>query len=100
MSANLNINSESIINNFLYKKNFVHIKNDFEGLIQKIDKAFDFPDIDNSLEDINEEDEKNINLKIKFENSYLYYGTNIIIVPEKNNYNNIESTFIKQFIGN
>jgi len=86
------------INYFLYKKNGIHVKNDFEELVENIDKAFDFSKLDNSIDDIKDED--NINNNLNYENSYINYGSNIILVPEKTNISNIQSSYIKKMIGN
>ena len=93
-----NMAKEKYINNFLYKKNGIHVNNDFEELIDNVDKAFDFSKLDNSVDNTNDEEKINNNLNI--ENSYINYGSNIILVPEKSNNSNIKSSFIKNMIGN
>ena len=90
------------INKFLYKKNGVQVKNDFEELIKNVNKAFDFSKLDNSIDDNkdNKDEEKIIkNLNID-DSMYNYLGSNIILVSEKNSINNVQSSFIKSIVGN
>ena len=87
------------INKFLYKKNGVQVKNDFEELIKNVNKAFDFSKLDNSIDDNKDEEKiiKNLNID---DSMYNYLGSNIILVSEKNSINNIQSSFIKSIVGN
>ena len=97
MSREMSIDDKNI-SNFLYKKNGVHVKNDFEELIKNVNKAFDFSKLDNSFEDTKDEVNKNLN----FDDccSYKKIGSNIIYVSEKASINNIQSSFIKSIVGN
>ncbi len=87
------------INKFLYKKNGVHVKNDFEELIKNVNKAFDFSKLDNSFDNIHDEEKIITNLNYD-DNMYKNLGSNIILVSEKNSINNIQSSFIKSIVGN
>ena len=87
------------INKFLYKKNGVHVKNDFEELIKNVNKAFDFSKLDNSFDNIHDEEKIITNLNYD-DNMYKNLGSNIILVSEKNSINNIQSSFIKNIVGN
>ena len=101
MSRDMTIDDKNI-NKFLYKKNGVQVKNDFEELIKNVNKAFDFSKLDNSIDDNkdNKDEEKIIkNLNID-DSMYNYLGSNIILVSEKNSINNIQSSFIKSIVGN
>ena len=101
MSRDMSIEDENI-NKFLYKKNGVQVKNDFEELIKNVNKAFDFSKLDNSIDDNkdNKDEEKIIkNLNID-DSMYNYLGSNIILVSEKNSINNVQSSFIKSIVGN
>ena len=101
MSRDITIDDKNI-NKFLYKKNGVQVKNDFEELIKNVNKAFDFSKLDNSIDDNkdNKDEEKIIkNLNID-DSMYNYLGSNIILVSEKNSINNVQSSFIKSIVGN
>ena len=101
MSRDMSIEDKNI-NKFLYKKNRVQVKNDFEELIKNVNKAFDFSKLDNSIDDNkdNKDEEKIIkNLNID-DSMYNYLGSNIILVSEKNSINNVQSSFIKNIVGN
>ena len=101
MSRDMSIEDKNI-NKFLYKKNGVQVKNDFEELIKNVNKAFDFSKLDNSIDDNkdNKDEEKIIkNLNID-DSMYNYLGSNIILVSEKNSINNVQSSFIKSIVGN
>ena len=101
MSRDMTIDDKNI-NKFLYKKNGVQVKNDFEELIKNVNKAFDFSKLDNSIDDNkdNKDEEKIIkNLNID-DSMYNYLGSNIILVSEKNSINNVQSSFIKSIVGN
>ena len=101
MSRDMSIEDKNI-NKFLYKKNRVQVKNDFEELIKNVNKAFDFSKLDNSIDDNkdNKDEEKIIkNLNID-DSMYNYLGSNIILVSEKTSINNIQSSFIKNIVGN
>ena len=87
------------INKFLYKKNGVHVKNDFEELIKNVNKAFDFSKLDNSFDNIHDDEKIITNLNYD-DNMYKNLGSNIILVSEKNSINNIQSSFIKSIVGN
>ena len=87
------------INKFLYKKNGVEVKNDFEELIKNVNKAFDFSKLDNSFDNIHDEEKIITNLNYD-DNMYKNLGSNIILVSEKNSINNIQSSFIKSIVGN
>ena len=87
------------INKFLYKKNGVQVKNDFEELIKNVNKAFDFSKLDNSNDDNKDEEKINNNLNID-DSMYNYLGSNIILVSEKTSINNVQSSFIKNIVGN
>lgn len=98
MSREMSIDDKNI-SNFLYKKNGVHVKNDFEELIKNVNKAFDFSKLDNSIDDNKDEEKiiKNLNID---DSMYNYLGSNIILVSEKTSINNIQSSFIKSIVGN
>ena len=98
MSRDMSIDDKNI-NKFLYKKNGVQVKNDFEELIKNVNKAFDFSKLDNSIDDNKDEEKiiKNLNID---DNMYNYLGSNIILVSEKNSINNVQSSFIKSIVGN
>ena len=98
MSRDMSIEDKNI-NKFLYKKNGVQVKNDFEELIKNVNKAFDFSKLDNSIDDNKDEEKiiKNLNID---DSMYNYLGSNIILVSEKNSINNIQSSFIKSIVGN
>ena len=98
MSRDMSIDNKNI-NKFLYKKNGVHVKNDFEELIKNVNKAFDFSKLDNSFDNIHEEEKIITNLNYD-DNMYKNLGSNIILVSEKNSINNIQSSFIKSIVGN
>jgi len=101
MSRDMSIKDKNI-NKFLYKKIGVQVKNDFEELIKNVNKAFDFSKLDNSIDDNkdNKDEEKIIkNLNID-DSMYNYLGSNIILVSEKNSINNVQSSFIKNIVGN
>jgi flagellin-specific chaperone FliS len=98
MSRDMSIEDKNI-NKFLYKKNGVQVKNDFEELIKNVNKAFDFSKLDNSIDDNKDEEKiiKNLNID---DSMYNYLGSNIILVSEKNSINNVQSSFIKSIVGN
>ena len=98
MSRDITIDDKNI-NKFLYKKNGVQVKNDFEELIKNVNKAFDFSKLDNSIDDNKDEEKiiKNLNID---DSMYNYLGSNIILVSEKNSINNVQSSFIKSIVGN
>jgi flagellin-specific chaperone FliS len=98
MSRDMTIDDKNI-NKFLYKKNGVQVKNDFEELIKNVNKAFDFSKLDNSIDDNKDEEKiiKNLNID---DSMYNYLGSNIILVSEKNSINNVQSSFIKSIVGN
>jgi flagellin-specific chaperone FliS len=98
MSRDKSIEDKNI-NKFLYKKNGVQVKNDFEELIKNVNKAFDFSKLDNSIDDNKDEEKiiKNLNID---DSMYNYLGSNIILVSEKNSINNVQSSFIKSIVGN
>jgi hypothetical protein len=98
MSRDMSIDNKNI-NKFLYKKNGVHVKNDFEELIKNVNKAFDFSKLDNSFDNIHDEEKIITNLNYD-DNMYKNLGSNIILVSEKNSINNIQSSFIKSIVGN
>ena len=98
MSRDMSIDNKNI-NKFLYKKNGVHVKNDFEELIKNVNKAFDFSKLDNSFDNIHDEEKIITNLNYD-DNMYKNLGSNIILVSEKNSINNIQSSFIKSILGN
>ena len=98
MSRDMSIDNKNI-NKFLYKKNGVHVKNDFEELIKNVNKAFDFSKLDNSFDNIHDEEKIITNLNYD-DNMYKNLGSNIILVSEKNSINNIQSSFIKNIVGN
>ena len=98
MSRDMSIEDINL-NKFLYKKNGVQVKNDFEELIKNVNKAFDFSKLDNSIDDNKDEEKiiKNLNID---DSMYNYLGSNIILVSEKNSINNVQSSFIKSIVGN
>lgn len=98
MSRDMSIDNKNI-NKFLYKKNGVEVKNDFEELIKNVNKAFDFSKLDNSFDNIHDEEKIITNLNYD-DNMYKNLGSNIILVSEKNSINNIQSSFIKSIVGN
>ena len=98
MSRDMSIKDKNI-NKFLYKKNGVQVKNDFEELIKNVNKAFDFSKLDNSNDDNKDEEKINNNLNID-DSMYNYLGSNIILVSEKTSINNVQSSFIKNIVGN
>ena len=98
MSRDMSIEDKNI-NKFLYKKNRVQVKNDFEELIKNVNKAFDFSKLDNSNDDNKDEEKINNNLNID-DSMYNYLGSNIILVSEKTSINNVQSSFIKNIVGN
>jgi len=98
MSRDMSIDNKNI-NKFLYKKNGVHVKNDFEELIKNVNNAFDFSKLDNSFDNIHDEEKIITNLNYD-DNMYKNLGSNIILVSEKNSINNIQSSFIKSIVGN
>ena len=98
MSRDMSIDNKNI-NKFLYKKNGVHVKNDFEELIKNVNKAFDFSKLDNSFDNIHDDEKIITNLNYD-DNMYKNLGSNIILVSEKNSINNIQSSFIKSIVGN
>ena len=98
MSRDMSIDDKNI-NKFLYKKNGVQVKNDFEELIKNVNKAFDFSKLDNSFDNIHDEEKIITNLNYD-DNMYKNLGSNIILVSEKNSINNIQSSFIKSIVGN
>ena len=98
MSRDMSIEDKNI-NKFLYKKNGVHVKNDFEELIKNVNKAFDFSFFVNSFDNIHDEEKIITNLNYD-DNMYKNLGSNIILVSEKNSINNIQSSFIKSIVGN
>ena len=101
MSRDMSIEDKNI-NKFLYKKNGVQVKNDFEELIKNVNKAFDFSKLDNSIDDNKDNKDEEIIIKnLNIDDSmYNYLGSNIILVSEKNSINNIQSSFIKSIVGN
>jgi hypothetical protein len=101
MSRDMSIDNKNI-NKFLYKKNGVHVKNDFEELIKNVNKAFDFSKLDNSIDDNKDNKDEEIIIKnLNIDDSmYNYLGSNIILVSEKNSINNVQSSFIKNIVGN
>ena len=101
MSRDMSIEDKNI-NKFLYKKNRVQVKNDFEELIKNVNKAFDFSKLDNSIDDNKDnKDEEKIFKNLNIDDSmYNYLGSNIILVSEKNSINNVQSSFIKNIVGN
>ena len=78
MSRDMSIDNKNI-NKFLYKKNGVHVKNDFEELIKNVNKAFDFSKLDNSFDNIHDEEKIITNLNYD-DNMYKNLGSNIILV--------------------
>ena len=101
MSRDMSIEDKNI-NKFLYKKNGVQVKNDFEELIKNVNKAFDFSKLDNSIDDNKDNKDEEIIIKnLNIDDSmYNYLGSNIILVSEKNSINNVQSSFIKSIVGN